>query len=50
MADKEKQSPSQSRRGSPADTLNPNDSGVFRWYQDLLDRILPKKPGSPKQP
>jgi hypothetical protein len=22
---------------------DPNESGIFRWYQDLLDRIMPKK-------
>lgn len=29
---------------------DPDDSGIFRWYQDLMDRILPKnKANPPKQ-
>jgi hypothetical protein len=24
-------------------SADPTDSGIFRWYQDLLDRILPKE-------
>jgi len=36
----------QDRKDSPPRSPsepNPTDTGVFRWYQDLMDRILPKK-------
>lgn len=47
MSDKKKResSPrgSETPRNSEAD-----DSGMFRWYQDLLDRIIPKKKEGPE--
>jgi hypothetical protein len=35
------------RPPSQPDSTNPNDTGVFRWYQDLMDRILPKDRTNP---
>ncbi|HUR37571.1 MAG TPA: hypothetical protein VM009_07120 [Terriglobales bacterium] len=50
MSDKQKpKHPSDAKSDDTLDRRPPNDTGAFRWYQDLLDRILPKdKPKPPK--
>jgi len=39
----EKKSPSRNESTPLPSQGDPNASGIFRWYQDLMDRILPKK-------
>jgi hypothetical protein len=42
LAEQKKTSSDPKPRGENG-SADPTDTGIFRWYQDLLDRILPKE-------